>query len=913
MGFWENHKQLKKKTVAEVKKDKEALKSRKQTIKQLSDKDAQKAKEELKAERKEQKISAKQAIKDLPKAEQKQAKKQQKMYRKIWNRPRRFTIWGIIAGAVLLAGIQVGPTVTSMYNVMSGKTSTVDTSGAEALAARQAGEAIGEQIANEGLVLIKNEDNQLPLTDKKVNVFGTSAFNFRFGGGGSGGADTSRAISFFDGLANAGIDYNQELYELYAAMPETEQEEGGTGLVQVVMGFLNPSGVDEPTIDYLTEDIVTQAKEYSENAVIVINSNAVEASDVGEDQLTLSENKAALVKEVATNFENVTVIVNAGNTLELGFIEDYPSIKSVLWVGTPGPTGTNAIGAVLAGELNPSGRLTDTYAYDANSSPASVNFGDYQYENLDKAFMTYQEGIYVGYRFYETYYQDEAQYQEVVQFPFGYGLSYTDFAWEIVDQTMNEDTIEMKVEVTNTGEVAGKDVVQLYYGTPYTPGGIEKSATNLGIFTKTKELQPNEKQVVTLQMSSRDMASYDMANEYYVLEKGTYQIRLGKNAHETVETIPFELEGEIVYTTDEITGTEYQNRFNQSGHEETYLSRDDWEGTYPDDQKVSTVATEKEIELVNGVEYIEPDEEVLIEQENGLKLSDLRNVAYEDPQWQQFVEQFSIEEMMDFVTEGAYQTNAIERLGVEHTNLADGPAGINSFFGAVEAAAYPSEIVVAATWNTELAYQMGEAVGQEARAYNVQGWYAPAFNIHRTPMGGRNFEYFSEDPVLNGYMGANMSQGAEDQGIVVFMKHFAMNDQETNARSGVLIWSNEQAMREIHLKPFEIAVKEADLTGVMSSFSYLDGQWANSELLNGVLRDEWGFRGIVSSDAVFGFMTSPKAITSGNDLMLDIMSVPKNQKLLEKAYQEHPEAVTKSLQTSMHNILYAWVQTYQYE
>ncbi|MCH1626894.1 glycoside hydrolase family 3 C-terminal domain-containing protein [Ferdinandcohnia quinoae] len=894
-----------------VREDKVKRKERKQEIAALPEAERKAAVESDKHLRKEQKQQRKEELKALSRKERKAAKKETKMYKKIKNRPRRIAGWSVVAALLLIAGVMIGPTVSSLVENMTGKHITIDTTSAEGVKAREAADAVAEEIANEGLVLLKNENNSLPLTDKKINVFGSTAFSFKYGGGGSGASDQTRAVNLFDALKQAGIKYNQELYDYYAGLPELKGATGKseTGLVQVIKGMLSKDGAaGEPEV---TEAVLSQAKEYSDNAMIIIQSEAVEASDVSSDQLKLSDEMHDLIERVASNFSNVTIIVNAGNTLELGFVDEFPSIQSVLWVGTPGPFGTNALAKVLSGEINPSGRITDTYVYDVESSPASENFGDYQYENLDKAYINYEEGIYVGYRFYETYYQgNEEGYKQTVQFPFGSGLSYTTFDWNVVSQQFNNDSIELQVEVKNTGKVAGKDVVQVYYSAPYTPGGIEKSAINLATFAKTKSLEPGESQSLTITYDTRDMASYDMENENYILEKGTYQIKLGKNVHEIDRTLNFELSKDIVYKTDADTGTEYKNRFTQSENELTVLSRNDWDGTYPSDKDDSKVTSSKVIERVQGHEFNDDLVMPKTGAENGLKLEDLKGLEYDDPKWNEFLDQLTVDQMIDFVSEGAYHTGAIDELGIPSTVLMDGPAGFSFFFKKFEAGAYPTEIVIASTWNKDLAYEMGEVVGKEAKAYGIHGWYAPGLNIHRTAQGGRNFEYMSEDPVLNGMIGASMTKGAEDQDVIVFMKHFVMNDQETNARSGILVWSNEQAMREIYLRPFEMTVKEADVTGAMSSFSYIDGKWANPELLNGILRDEWGFEGVVSSDAVFGFMESQKAITSGNDLMLDIMSVPTNKKRLEKAYEEHPEAITVGLRNSMHNSLYATLKTY---
>ena len=894
-----------------VSEDKAKRKERKQEIASLPEAERKAAIASHKQLQKEQKQQRKEELISLSRKERKVAKKEAKMYKKIKNRTRRITGWSVVAVLLLTTGVTTGPTVASLVENMTGKHITINTTSAEGVEARKAADVVSEEIANEGLVLLKNENNSLPLADKKINVFGSTAFTFKYGGGGSGASDQTRAVNLFDALKQAGIEYNQELYDYYAGLPELEGATGksNTGLVQVIKGMLSSDdAAGEPDV---TDGALAQAKEYSDNAMIIIQSDAVEASDVSSDQLKLSDEMHDLIEKIAENFRNVTIIVNAGNTLELGFVDEYPSIQSVLWVGTPGPFGTNSLAKVLSGEINPSGRITDTYVYDVESSPASENFGDYQYENLDKAFINYEEGIYVGYRFYETYYQgNEEGYKQTVQYPFGSGLSYTTFDWNVVSQQLNKDSIELKVEVKNTGKVAGKDVAQLYFSAPYTPGGIEKASINLATFGKTKLLEPGASEILTIKYDTRDMASYDMLNENYILEKGTYQIKLGKNVHEIVSTLNFELPQDIVYKTDADTGTEYKNRFTQSENELTVLSRNDWEGTYPSDKDDSKVASDKVIERVQGHEFNDNLEMPTTGADNGLKLEELKGVDYDDPKWDEFLDQLTVDQMIDYVSNGAYHTGAIDELGIPNTVLMDGPAGFSFFFKKFEAGAYPTEIVIASTWNKDLAYEMGEIVGKEAKAYGIQGWYAPAFNIHRTAQGGRNFEYMSEDPVLNGMIGASLTKGAEDQDVTVFMKHFAMNEQETNARSGILVWSNEQAMREIHLRPFEMTVKEAGVTGAMSSFSYIDGEWANPELLNGILRDEWGFEGVVSSDAVFGFMESQKAITSGNDLMLDILSVPKNKKRLEEAYDEHPEAVTAGLKNSMHNSLYATLKTY---
>lgn len=919
LNYFKTKQAKKNEIVQKVKEDKAKLQERKQEIKALPEEKRKAAIEKDKELRKELKQQRKMEMKALSRKDRRAMKKEAKRYKKIKNRPRRFAGWSIVALIIIVLFVQVGPTASSIIEALTAKHITAVTDSPEGLAARAHGEKIAEEIANEGIVLLKNKDKQLPLQDKKVNVFGVAALELRYGGGGSGAGDNSRAVNLFDGLKNAGISYNAELYELYQ---EVGAEAGvganaSTGIVQVVKGMLGGNSSDEPKIDYLSDEAIAQAKSYSENALIVIASESTEASDATAEQLKLTENKRALIEKVANSFENVTIVVNAGNALELGFVEQYESIKSVLWIGTPGPYGANALGNILAGNINPSGRITDTYVYDNSSAPASENFGDYKYDNLKYSFLNYQEGIYVGYRFYETFYlNDEAGYQDTVLYPYGHGLSYTDFEWKVLNKTLSEEKIELQVEVKNVGDKAGKDVVQVYYSAPYLPGGIEKSAIELATYAKTSLLEAGQSEVLTLSFATEEMASYDMnVEEAYVLDPGTYSIKVARNVHDIVASYDLELAEKKIYKEDKDTGTAYENRFELAKGEITYLSRNDWEKTYPSDENISHEAPQYVLDAFSKKPEASNLEMPTVGADNGLVLEDLKGLAFDDPKWDAFMDQFTMDEMIDYVANGAYRTMAVERLGVPKTLLMDGPAGFSYFFKPIEASSYPSEVVIAATWNNDLAYQMGEAVGKEARAYGIQGWYAPGMNIHRTAQGGRNFEYFSEDPVLSGKMAASMINGAEDQGIIAFMKHFALNDQETNARSGNLIWANEQAMREIYLKPFEITVKESSPLGAMSSFSIIGTKWAgaNSVLLNDVLRKEWGFDGFVSSDAVFGFMKAPDAVVAGNDLMLDIMSPNKNEKLLKEAYKKDPAGIANGVRTSVHHVLYTILQTYLFE
>jgi beta-glucosidase len=632
--------------------------------------------------------------------------------------------------------------------------------------------------------------------------------------------------------------------------------------------------------------------------------------DMTPESLTPSPGTLALLEKIDGNFENLIVVVNAGNAMQLGFLEDYPSVKAVLWMGTPGPYGCRSLAETLAGQLNPSGRLVDSYAYDVTSAPAAENLGDYDYDNIKgMSFLNYEEGVYVGYRYYETrYLGDEQGYAEVIQYPFGYGLSYTDFAWEIAGTDFGAERITLDVKVTNTGSVAGKDVVQVYFGAPWTAGGIEKPARVLGGYAKTGLLAPGESETVNISFAVRDMASYDAQSaKAYVLDAGEYEIALSKDVHTPVETLHYTVAETAVFAADSATGAEITNRFDYAEGGLRYLSRSDWSGTYPDESRRVFTAPEDVVLEFEWEPAVVEGELPVMGADNGLVLADLRGLPYDDPKWESFLDQFTFEEMRDLFADAAYKTVAIERFGMPSTVLLDGPAGISAFFAETDAAAYPTEVVIASTWNDELAYAVGDSVGKEAVAYGVTGWYAPAMNVHRTAMGGRNFEYFSEDPLLSGKMAAAMVRGAQAHGVIGFIKHFALNEQEVNARTRVSVWVNEQAMREVYLRSFEIAVKESDPSGAMSSFIFIGPKWSggNPELLQDVLRTEWGFDGLVTTDAVVGgFMDDNLALRSGNDLMLDVAMVSMNRKYINRLYKEDPVGVATGLRERAHTVCY---------
>ena len=905
-----NAKELRKTVTAEVKAERARRKAKRIEIRALPRGEQSAARKAEKSARKAAKLERKHAIQAMPKQEKRAAKKHDKLTKRIWNRPRRIVIWAVVLCLLAFGIFSAAPYIGDFTSLYSMK---IDSNTPAGDAARLNGAKVAEEIANEGIVLLKNADNLLPLTGGKLNVFGYAAYNIRYGGSGSGGGDASSATDLFAGLSNAGIAYNETLDSFYRGQKNISQKGSSNGLISVLVTMLGKPITDEPAIDYLTQDALAQAKEYSDTALVVIGSDGVEATDFTRDALKLTENRSDLLDQVCANFDNVIVVINAGNAMELGFLDQYPSIKAALWIGTPGPKGCLSLGNILAGKVNPSGRLTDTYAYDAASSPASVNFGDYKYDNIKgMSFINYNEGIYVGYRYYETrYLGDEAGYKAAVQFPFGYGLSYTSFDWKTTDFTTTKDMVSVGVAVKNTGTVAGKDVVEVYFSAPYTAGGIEKSAIELAGYAKTNLLAPGESETVTVSFPLRDMSSYDMKDtQAYVLDAGEYAVKIGRSVHDIVDEKTMTVPETIVYKTDEVTGTELSNLFGYGDGGLTYLSRNDWTGTFPNNDSLSHTASDA---VLSGAAAQQPatDESAMptTGADNGIQLKDLKGLAYDDAKWQSFLDQFTAAELKEVFVNAAYRTVPVERLGIPQAILLDGPAGINSLFSKVTAMSYPTEVVLASTWNNDLIYRFGEAVGTEANAYGVSGWYAPGMNLHRTPQGGRNFEYFSEDPLLSGKIAASMVSGAQSKHIIVTMKHFVLNDQETNARSGIYVWANEQAIRELYLRPFEITVKEGKVTGAMSSFVHIGYKWCggNPELLEQVLRKEWGFVGVVTTDAVLGsFMDANLALHNGNDLMLAVMPT-NNRRYLDELFAKDPVGVTKGLRERMHNFCYALV------
>jgi beta-glucosidase len=869
------------------------------------------------------------------------------------SRGKRFLIRGEAAIAMVLAVVVCvnmicfGP-MSTLIGLATGNGTLSDETNEEAA-------EVAEEIMEDGIVLLKNE-SLLPLNEtKKLNIFGWESINPAYGGAGSGGInDLYDIVSLNQGLENAGFSINQELVDFYnnygADNPEMSiQKQSWT--------------LPEPPVDTYSDELIKSAKEYSDVAVVVLSRKAGEGhNDIpmdvrkaaydnnsdeyddfpeGEHYLQLSQTERDMVDMVCSNFDNVIVIYNGANQFELGFADEYPQIKSVVWCPGTGNVGFNALGKVFSGEVNPSGKTPDTFIYDMTTAPWWNNAEKTEYTNLADlavegmnagtaqvyapAFTNYVEGIYVGYKYYETAAQEGAiDYDKTVQYPFGYGLSYTEFEQKMGELEEKDGQISVDVEVTNTGDVAGKDVVEVYYEPPYTNGGIEKSSANLIEFAKTDLLQPGESQTVTVTFSIEDMASYDENNaKAYVLEKGDYVISINSDSHTVLDQKTYTADADVVYkgenkrASDDTAAT---NVFEDAKGDITYLSRADHFANY---EEATAAPASAELGEPYASEYhlnsnfdkttYLNDEDVMptTGADNGLTLADMRDADYDDPRWEKLLDQLTVDEMANMIAMAGYQTAAMDSVGKVATLDFDGPAAINNNFTGVGSIGFPIEVVVASTWNKELAQAWGECMGKISQEMGAEGWYAPGMNTHRTAFGARNYEYFSEDGVLAGNMGAKAVEGARKYGVYSYIKHFAL--YEGNAKM-VSVWSNEQAIREIYLKPFEISVKQGGANAVMVSWSFLGDKWTGecSNLMNTVLREEWGFRGMALTDFFrnngHGFMNADAALANGVDVMLSTFNGEENN----VANPEHPTSVLQ-MRNACKNVMYTVVSSWAYD
>ena len=849
--------------------------------------------------------------------------------------------------------------------------------------ATAAGNALTVEAADEGFVLLKNEGGALPLDGSaKISVFGKNSARPAYGGSGSGSGNTANAISLYQGLENAGFELNPELIEFY----QDDARSGSGRGANPGMNDLAPPGFatgETPVSSYDTA-VTGSYSEYSDAALIVITRIGGEGFDLprtmatswgggpvtgarsaDDHYLQLDQNETDLIEHVcAQNFDHVIVVLNCGVTMELGFLDDpdhyayNEKIDGALWIGFPGNAGMNAVGRVLSGQVNPSGHTVDTFAREFKQDPSWENFstnltsdGNAYIDERGRAagyyFVDYEESIYVGYRYYETrgFTDGEAWYEDHVVYPFGYGLSYTTFETELVtapEGALSKEPFDVTVRVTNTGDVAGKDVVQLYVTAPYTEGEIEKAHKVLVGFAKTGLLERGASEELTITVDPYYFASYDYndanGNDFcgYELDAGDYVFTVAQDAHSESDAFTLQLSDGLRYETDPVTGTAVVNRYDDADdHLQTLLSRADWEGTWPAaPTQEDRLLTEEVREAIRSTDsgapsYVDPEEPVPADA--GTMLADLQGAEYDDERWYELLNRITTQEMLDLHNQGGFQTIAIDSIGKSQTYDSDGPAGWVNFVAGFSqrfegTCTYAAEIVFACTWNTDILHRFGQMVGEEAltgytyeeqvtnddgttetvvRHIPYTGWYAPAMNIHRSAFGGRNWEYYGEDPYLSGKLAAAQITGLREKGVIPYVKHFAVNEQETTRNAqGLVTWVTEQSMREIYLRPFEIAVKEGKTNGMMSSFNRIGTRWAGGDyrLLTTILRDEWGFEGAVicDYDSATPYMDNRQMASAGGDLTLGT-----DMSAYWRDFDENNPEDVAILRNAVKNILYA--------
>ena len=859
------------------------------------------------------------------------------------------------------------------------------------------GKALAQEIVEEGSVLLKNQDNVLPLTSKKVNIFGWGACDNGFlyqGGGSSEGGYSADKVSLYDAFRQSGFQINEDLATKYNQLSYRRQ--GGPDQNQHSLYYR----CYDPDESFFTEQLMNEAVSFSDVAIMVFSRRATEGDDLpsvsydengtadySRNYLSLTNREAIMVREVTKRFDKVICLFNSSAPMEMGFV-DYSKIDAALYIGYPGYYGTLGVANILSGKVNPSGHMVDTCAYDLTSAPSYVNSGPdatHSYSGLGGRYTDYCEDIYVGYKWYETadaeglyknvgldiYGKHREGYEAVVQYPFGFGMSYTSFDWKLIDVrkqgdvVINENTVlgendEITIQawVENNGNVAGKDVVELYFNPPYTKGGIEKAHVNLINFYKTSLLKPGDGELVKMTFKVQDMASYDTYDKNnngfmgYEVEEGSYKLSLRTDSHH-IKVNPDNQKLELTYKIpaqgykydkDAKTGHEVKNRFTNyvnsvsgatstmyepqslyqlsiDGHDTdydydqgiVYLSRADFEGTFPKKATPVRRMTQKMYDNVFKVHdpIVNSSDQMPVTGSTSTHytLDDVKGKPYDDPIWQALIEQLDIQTMGNLIGHGGFGTNAISSINKPRCVDSDGGTGFTS--GVVSgngghAVKYSAANILASTWNIELAYRWGHAIGEEGKALGIQGWYAPGCNVHRSPLGGRNFEYFSEDGLMAGYFVAYTVKGCTENGVYAYMKHFAGNDTD-EGRNGQFKWMTEQSLREIWAKPGEIATKIGGANASMISVDRIGAVRATGSyaLLTSLLRDEWGFRGSTITDYYQGGNVNDidEGIRAGNDLVL--------QPSGGIGYFDDTSSATtvKYMQQAVHNILYTYIDT----
>lgn len=838
-----------------------------------------------------------------------------------------------------------------------------------------------KQVEAEGAALLMNANGALPLAEgSKVSLFSTSTVNLVYGGTGSANVDASKALDLRTACEMSGLSVNTTLWDFY-------KTGDGAQYVRNNGGFSGGETINEAPWSAYTDEVLASVEEYNDAAVVVLSRVGGEGADSEyqtANYLALDDTEREMLAELknlkdAGKLKKIIVLLNTSNALQLDFLQnDAYGVDAVLWIGGVGIAGTDAVADILAGKTNPSGSLVDTYCYNNYSSLAMKNFTPVTYAGYEEGlipenastYMIYQEGIYVGYKYYETRYEDyvmgtgnagEYAYGDDVAFAFGHGLSYTDFEYSDVSVSYDAaaGTYTMNVTVTNTGDLPGKETVQAYVSSPYTQydidNKVEKASVSLVGFAKTEILEPGTSETLAIEIDGDYVASYDAYGaKTYILDEGDYLFAAATDAHDAANNVlaakgftPENTDGRMdaegnadlvaVWNNPELDTTTYavsdngtaitnqlegaDPNLNDAVEEEVvFTSRNDWMGTMPSDEALVLTLTDALKDALQDVQYDPADYEDVemptLGAKNGLTLYDMIGLDYDDPKWEELLDQLTFDEMVTLIGDSFHWTMPVKSIEAPGTRDENGPQGLTvTLFGAglnVQTTALTSEDVLAATFNTDLVYKMGNIVGNDCLAANVPVLYGPGANTHRSPYGGRNFEYYSEDGVLASEIGEAEVRGIEEKGVHVVIKHFALNDCEQD-RIGLGVWLTEQAAREIYLRAFQGALEssQAGGNGVMMAYTRWGTQWsgANAGLIKGILNEEWGCHGKQITDNVLtAYVNGVDGVMGGTtafDSMLAfyIINNGNGQGRLPE-YRNDPVVVT-AMREAAHSDLYA--------
>ena len=838
----------------------------------------------------------------------------------------------------------------------------------------EAGAEICYQVEAEGAALLMN-NGALPLAaGSKISTLSTSSVNIVYGGTGSGNVDASKADNLKVALEKSGFEVNPTLWDFYLTGEGSKySRESGAGETAALLGSFN---VGEAPWSVYTQELKDSIAAYGDAVIVTISRIGGEGADAKEDYLQLDPNEKDMLAGAAKlkadgKVKSIILLINTSNALQVDFLKNNEyAIDACLWIGGVGAYGTNAVTDILAGKVNPSGSLVDTYCYDNFSSPAMKNFVPVTYDGYDgknipnyaETYLIYQEGIYVGYKYYETRYEDfvmgtgnagQYAYGNDVAFPFGYGLSYTTFQYSDMAVTYNadKDVFEVVVTVTNTGDLEGKETVQVYAQSPYTDydkeNQVEKAAVQLIGFGKTDILKPGASETLTITVEKRDLAAYDTYGKgTYILDAGDYYLTVATDSHDAVNNV-LSAKGYTVESTEgrmdadgnaELTfkytqetfddttyatsanGTKIENQLSLAdpnlyegtkGQNVTWLSRNDWAGTYPSDEQIVLKLTDLLIKDLQQSRYDPADYEAVemptLGAKNGIKLVEMIGADYNDPKWQQLLDQLTFDEMVALIGDSFHWRMPAESVQAPGSRDENGPQGLTvALFGSalgVETTAFTSEDVMAATFNTELLYQVGNIIGNDCLAADVSCLYGPGANMHRMPYGGRNFEYYSEDGFLSGAICAAEVKGIQEKGVDVVIKHFALNDSEQD-RIGLGVWLNEQAAREIYLKAYQAAFEKSGANGVMTAYTRWGAVWSGGVKgpMTNIMRGEWGNNGMsITDNVITPMVTGADGVLAGvttYDAMLwyIVSELPK---------YENDAVIVSAMREACHHNLYA--------